>query len=121
MSYIGYLTYVAGLLQSLYKECQVFVKRTPKLDAIPNFIYSLSSARRTSERFSRCNKIVINSQSCTILVSSDFNKSFQFERCHFKRWQHKMLFFLTKKNIVNILKDDIVVVTIYLYKNYIVC
>jgi len=30
-------------------------------------------------------------------TANDFNKPFKFHRSHFKRWQTKMLFFLTTK------------------------
>ncbi|XP_073222455.1 uncharacterized protein [Cicer arietinum] len=42
--------------------------------------------------------------------ASDYNKPFRFEGSHFKRWQQKMLFFLTTKKLANVLKDDIPVV-----------
>ena len=42
--------------------------------------------------------------------ASDYNKPFRFEGSHFKRWQQKMLFFLTTKKLANVLKDDISVV-----------
>ncbi|XP_073225602.1 uncharacterized protein [Cicer arietinum] len=42
--------------------------------------------------------------------ASDHNKPFRFEGSHFKRWQQKMLFFLTTKKLANVLKDDIPVV-----------
>lgn len=35
-----------------------------------------------------------------------FEKSFMFERSHFKRWQQKMKF-LTLKKVANVLIDDI--------------
>ncbi|XP_073222452.1 uncharacterized protein [Cicer arietinum] len=40
----------------------------------------------------------------------DHNKPFRFEGSHFKRWQQKMLFFLTTKKLATVLKDDIPVV-----------
>ncbi|XP_073225603.1 uncharacterized protein [Cicer arietinum] len=42
--------------------------------------------------------------------ASNHNKPFRFEGSHFKRWQQKMLFFLTTKKLANVLKDDIPVV-----------
>ncbi|CAJ2638269.1 unnamed protein product [Trifolium pratense] len=38
-------------------------------------------------------------------------KPFKFEGLHFKRWQHKMYFFLTLKKVVNVLNEDIPVLT----------
>ncbi|XP_073219682.1 uncharacterized protein [Cicer arietinum] len=46
----------------------------------------------------------------TSSFASDYNKPFRFEGSHFKRWQQKMLFFLTTKKLANVLKDDIPVV-----------
>jgi len=40
----------------------------------------------------------------------DFNKTFKFHGSHFKRWQTKMLFFLTTKKVAHILKEDIPVI-----------
>lgn len=40
-------------------------------------------------------------------AASDFNKPFRFEGAHFKRWQPKMLFFLTMKKVANVLTDDL--------------
>lgn len=37
-------------------------------------------------------------------------KSFKFEGNHFKRWQHKMFFFLTLKKCAYVLNDPIPVV-----------
>lgn len=39
-------------------------------------------------------------------AASDFNKPFRFEGAHFKRWQQKMLFFLTVKKVANVLTDE---------------
>ncbi|XP_073224880.1 uncharacterized protein [Cicer arietinum] len=46
----------------------------------------------------------------TSSFASNYNKPFQFEGSHFKRWQQKMMFFLTTKKLANVLKDDIPVV-----------
>jgi hypothetical protein len=40
----------------------------------------------------------------------DYNKPFKFHGSHFKRWQQKMLFFLTMKKVAYVLKDDIYVI-----------
>jgi len=37
----------------------------------------------------------------------DFNKPFKFHGSHFKRWQTKMLFFLTTKKVAHVLKEDL--------------
>jgi len=37
----------------------------------------------------------------------DYNKPFRFHVSHFKRRQQKILFFLTTKKVVNVLKEDI--------------
>lgn len=45
-----------------------------------------------------------------IIVSEtygNFNKSFRFHGGLFKRWQQKMLFFLTTEKAANVLKEDI--------------
>jgi len=42
----------------------------------------------------------------------DFNKPFKFHGSHFKRWQTKMLFFLTTKKVANVLKEDIPVMPV---------
>jgi hypothetical protein len=48
-----------------------------------------------------------------IIVSrstSDFNKLFKFHASNFKRWQPKMLIFLTIKKAAYVLKDDMSVI-----------
>ena len=42
----------------------------------------------------------------------DFNKLFKFHGVHFKRWQAKMLFFLTTKKVANVLQEDIPVMPV---------
>ena len=42
----------------------------------------------------------------------DFNKPFKFHGIHFKRWQTKMLFFLTTKKVAYVLKKDIPVIPV---------
>ncbi len=42
----------------------------------------------------------------------DFNKPFKFHGSHFKRWQTKMLFFLTTKKVAHVLKEDIPVIPV---------
>ncbi|KAK2455989.1 putative mitochondrial protein [Trifolium repens] len=39
-------------------------------------------------------------------------KPFKFEGLHFKRWQQKMYFFLTLKKVVNVLNEDMPIVTV---------
>jgi len=42
----------------------------------------------------------------------DFNKPFKFHDSHFKRWQTKMLFFLTTKKVSHVLKEDLPVIPV---------
>ena len=42
----------------------------------------------------------------------DFNKPFKFHDSHFKRWQTKMLFFITTKKVAYVLKEDIPVIPV---------
>jgi len=41
-----------------------------------------------------------------------FNKPFKFHGSHFKRWQTKMLFFLTTKKVAHVLKEDMLVILV---------
>ena len=40
----------------------------------------------------------------------DFNKPFKFHGSNFKRWQTKMMFFLTTKKVAHVLKDNVPVI-----------
>jgi len=42
----------------------------------------------------------------------DFNKPLKFHGSHSKRWQTKMLFFLTTKKVAHVLKEDIPVIPV---------
>ncbi|KAF1891389.1 hypothetical protein Lal_00017021 [Lupinus albus] len=43
--------------------------------------------------------------------SFDLSKPFRFDSTNFKRWQHKMEFFLTIRKFVQVLKTDVLVVS----------
>ena len=45
-------------------------------------------------------------------IAIDFNKPFKFHGNHFKRWQTKIMFFLTRKKVSHILKEDIPVIPV---------
>ncbi|KEH39347.1 transmembrane protein, putative [Medicago truncatula] len=47
----------------------------------------------------------MSSEKINAVSANDFNKPFLFTGSHFKRWQQKMLFFLTTKKVAYVLKE----------------